>query len=244
MSLPQCAKTKLTAKDNPLECANIIRVIQALTLYESWRTNKQSNNDWNNNIINATPSLMAFHSDPLQIIPSQNDQFPSPSSSLSNISSVASPLHSILSTQIPNYDLSQLLNDYQHALRIHCNDTNQMESIHQNIIKQFGRECDLNTCKKLERNNRQKVDNTNINILNDIYTNSNNVRDIALQQQLDVIHSYFVHCFQLTRFTSIEEQQIEQYNTENDIINENEEGNEGGYDCMCFSMHLQFFVFH
>lgn len=127
-------------------------------------------------------------------------------------------LQELIANDMNGYHLVNIMDDYQHLLRIHSTNTLQMEQIHDEILFEFGEVCHLRDCKIYQRNNRRNIELTTNEILNNTYEMCFE-SDICLQQKLDVIHCFCVHCFEVIRLTSKEEQIIENAikSDENDV---------------------------
>lgn len=100
-----------------------------------------------------------------------------------------------------NYSNSLLLQDYQHMVTIHGNDSyDKLHEYFVNILKDKHDEsdCDPRTCINLQRNNR---DRRQIGLDDDIrsrlYFGYKESYEVNTQQILDQVHSYIYHCYQL-----------------------------------------------
>eukprot|EP01084_Bolivina_argentea_P160094 278808_1 len=103
---------------------------------------------------------------------------------------------------IDTINISQILNDFIHLLSKH----NQNENEFKMIYNKFGF-CNIENCKLFKRNNRDR--NKNENGLYGI--NDKNKKQIIIEQILDKIHCFYMHCFDIGYKLT---------NSEKDIINE------------------------
>lgn len=128
----------------------------------------------------------------------------SPSESLDSQQSLLGGMSFLLSI-LQDYSLTELLNDFFHIKRFHCEHiciNPEIQSMKQWFIHKFG-DCNIHQCISLQRNNRNKfycaddrnhhqmyfIDDKNA----DIMGTSLEYEEIVTQQILDMIHCFIYH---------------------------------------------------